>query len=160
MAERSPDKTAWEHVLGEPVASPPGERPMKAQLDARFDGSFKQFCEWIQETFKNPDDLRVRVVVGNFDLREEVVVEHTTFSNEAQKLHALPGVAVALSLPQAEALLKAIRKVQRSTRGDSRIQAIKMLREKTHIGLKEAKDFIESLPPPPPGKDDEDEIPF
>ena len=146
------EKTAWEHLLGEPVASPPGERPMKANLDARFDGSFKQFIEWMVETFKNPEDLRVRVIVGNFPLVEEVIPEHHVYSAEVHKLHAMPGVNLPLST--VEALIKRLQKMTRA--GESKIQIIKALRERTQLGLKEAKDFVESLPP---GKD-EDEIPF
>lgn len=145
------EKTAWERVLDEPVIHAPGERPMKAQVDARFDGSFKQLVEWMTQTFKNPDDMRVRVIVGNFPMVNEVIPPpEPEYSPHAHKLKNLSGTK--LSLAEAE---DAIKKFQRIAKNDSKINAIKVCREVSGMGLKEAKEFVEALPP---YKDDE--IPF
>lgn len=144
------EKTAWERVLDEPVIHAPGERPMKAQVDARFDGSFKQLVEWMSQTFKNPDDMRVRVIVGNFPMVNEVIpTPEPEYSSHAHKLKNLAGTR--LSLPEAE---DAIKKIQRIAKKENKIGAIKACREVSGIGLKEAKEFVEALPPY------EEEIPF
>jgi ribosomal protein L7/L12 len=148
------EKTAWEHVLGEPVVAAPGERPMKAEVNAKFDGSMKDFVEWMAQTFKNPDDMRVQVTIGNFGSAANVKpVEpiHRTFSDQAQKLHKICGARI--SLAEAE---DAIKKTQKVFKDAGKINAIKALREVAQIGLKEAKDFVEALPP----ASEEDEIPF
>jgi hypothetical protein len=144
------EKTAWARVLDEPVIHAPGERAMKVQMDARFDGSFKQFVEWVTETFKNPDDLRVRVIVGTFPLRDEVVPEpEPEYSAEAIRLRNITGTK--LSLAEADAL---VRSIQRIASTQNKINAMKTLRDATNLALREAKEFVEALPP------FKDEIPF
>ncbi len=124
---------------------------MKATVDARFDGSFKQLVEWMNQTFKNPDDMRVRVIVGNFPLVNEVIpAPEPSYSPEAHKLKNLSGTK--LSLAEAE---DAVKKIQRIAKKENKIGAIKACREVSGMGLKEAKEFVEALPPAP-----EDEIPF
>lgn len=150
-------KTVWDHVLDEPVASPPGERPMKSHMDARFDGSFAQFIEWMNEVFKNPDSLRVRVIVGTVPLREEIVPSERvkTYSKEVRELNRVAGGRI--SLVEAEAVMVKIWKAM----PHMKIEAIKLVREHVSgIGLKEAKDFVEALPEKPSNPDPEDEIPF
>ena len=162
-----PKKTAWEHVLGEPVANPPGVTPMKVELDARFDGTFAQLKEWMNETFKNPDDLRVRVIVGAVPLRPGVfpaaaASEKTSFQTvEGGKVVALTKPPMPRS--DAEDLVS---KVFQMVRGGNKIEAIRAFRDATRTGLKEAKDFVETLQPLTkltierlPEKDGED-IPF
>lgn len=123
---------------------------MKAQVDARFDGSFKQFCEWMAEVFKNPDDLRVRVIIGNFPLVNEVIPKpEPEYSAEAHKLANMAGTR--LSIQEADDV---VRKCQKAAKAN-KLAAIKALREATSLGLKEAKDFVEALPPYK-----EEEIPF
>lgn len=150
------EKTAWEHVLDEPVVLAPGERPMKVQMDARFDGSFEQFVAWMQETFKNPSDMRCRVVVGNFALINEIVKEEKPEPKYSPEAHKLQNIATGskLTLREAEDVVKKTYQAMKST---GRLQAIKALREATSLGLKEAKDFVESLPARKP---EDEEIPF
>jgi ribosomal protein L7/L12 len=154
MAQKPAEKTAWEHVLGEPVVAAPGERPMKAEVNAKFDGSMKDFVEWMAQTFKNPDDMRVRVVIGSFaaDEAPAKAVEHKTYSELTQKLHKMSKAAGGnLKLDETE---DAITKIKVIAHQNGKINAIKWLREAASIGLKEAKDFVEALPPY------EEEIPF
>lgn len=136
------EKTSWEHVLDEPVALPPGEHPMKVSMDARFDGSFLQFKAWMEEVFKNPDDMRVRVIVGTFGSmpKEEIHERTPAVSKEAAKLSTM---SHGLKPQDAEKLLGQICEL---IRADNKIGAIKYLREGTHLGLKEAKDFVEAVP--------------
>jgi Ribosomal protein L7/L12 C-terminal domain len=151
-------KTAWDHVLDEPVASPPGERPMKAEMDARFDGSFSQFVEWMNEVFKNPDGLRVRVIIGTVPLREEVIPMEKTYSKAARDLNRVAGHRI--SLVEAENVVASL--YPQGGVMMNKIEAIKVVREKVSgFGLKEAKDFVESLPDRPPRiSSPSDEIPF
>jgi len=149
------EKTAWAHVLGEPVVMSPGERPMKTYLDARFDGTMREFIEWMTATFKNPDDLHVRAVIGNAPIATagEPVV-HMVFSEQALKLSKL--TLNRLSPEAAEDVVKKILKIAHA-KESGKINAIKALREMTDVGLKDAKDFVEALPP---AEDEEEEIPF
>ncbi len=146
-------KTSWEHVLGEPVVSAPGERTMKAQIEARFDGSFKQFAEWMETTFKNAADLRVRVIIGSFPLVNEIIPTPKVHSEHAQKLAAIS--TAKLTYDEAEDV---VAKVWRVCLKANKIAGIKELREVTALGLKEAKEYVESLYANPPKV--EDDIPF
>lgn len=128
---------------------------MKAEMDARFDGSFRQFIDWMEETFKAPDDMRVRVRIGAFAQELPAPPSPQVFSREALKLASISGVSGAvLTGRQAEEIIGAIFKL---TQSNQKINAIKLLREKSGLGLKEAKDFIEALPNKPTF---EEEIPF
>jgi hypothetical protein len=147
-------KTVWEHIIGEPVASPPGETLMKSDIDARFEGTVEQFIAWVSETFKNPGDMRVKAVVGNSgcEVGEPRKPTHITLSADAKRLVQEHQVHEG----DAEGLIKGIRAMVRK---NNNIGAIKWLRERTKLGLKEAKDFVESLPKEPAGVGDE-ESPF
>ena len=156
-------KTAWEHILDEPLVTEPGETPMKVDIDARFEGSVEQFIAWVNDTFKNPNDLTIRAVVGNSARpmpgpRTSEIDVPAVVSKPARQLVKTYGITEE----QASALVGELSGFL--TRCD-RIGAIKRARLRMSdlgagisMGLKEAKDFVESLLEEPSNADDE--IPF
>lgn len=156
-----PKKTAWERVLEEPVINPPGVIPMKAELDARFDGTFTQFQEWMEQTFKNPGDLRIRVIVGGTPLASHVDAKPVALvrTREGAKLEQLTkhgGTAPGVSRDEAEEI---VRRVFETNPLQNKLASIKFVREITRgLGLKDAKDFIETVDSVKPHP--EEDIPF
>jgi hypothetical protein len=149
-------KTSWEHVLGEPVVHAPGERPMKASIDARFDGTFKEFVAWMEATFKNKDDLRVRANIGEF-ARDIVMAAPDVERVFPEPVHRLVAITQGrLSLQDANRIAYTASKTMSENR-DNKVPAIKKVREDTGLGLKDAKDFVEYLQEHPLP---EEEIPF
>jgi ribosomal protein L7/L12 len=147
-------KTAWQHVLGENVVVVPGDRPMKTDLDARFEGTFSEFVDWMQATFKNPADLPIRVhvggprTVGDLPPKKSETERATEAENtvEGKALSVLSGGRV--SRRDSEKVIEAIYRLMRAIpQGKEReTQLIKVLRDMVPLGLSEAKTFISSLP--------------
>lgn len=156
-----PKKTAWERVLDEPVINPPGVTPMKAELDARFDGTFIQLQEWMEQTFKNPGDLRVRVIVGGTPFASHVpetkapAPVRTIEGARLEHMTKHGGDVDGLSRDEAEVV---VRKVFEMKPLHNKLAAIKLVRERSkNLGLKEAKDFVEQIDSDEPH---EENIPF
>jgi hypothetical protein len=156
-----PKRTAWEHVLEEPVVNHPGEYPMKAELDARFDGTFAQLITWMEQTFRNPGDLRLRVIVGGNVLRpEEPEPVRQVRTVEGAKLVKLLATRNIPAMKRGD-VEDVIAKVWKMSTGGDKVAAIRSLREAARIGLADAKVFVEgfstvALAPTPTDED----IPF
>jgi ribosomal protein L7/L12 len=137
-------KNAWERVL-DPTTGDDGP-PKRAKLYATFDGSFEQFTTWMHETFKNPNGVRLMVALGEGP--PPAVKQEELTDVEKREV-----VAQQLPKPFYEHIhngrldAKSAREIWAMTRTPSmKILGIKTLREKTGLGLKEAKDLFESLP--------------
>jgi hypothetical protein len=156
-------KTQWEHLLEDSGVMEPGEIPMKIDIDARFEGTVEQFVAWVNETFKNPNDMRVRAVIGNASRpmpgpRLSPIEVPNVIGKPARQLVQTYGIRE----DEAEQLVHEIR----SFKGD-KIGAMKFLREKIAVmgakmtmGLKEAKEFVYDLPAESLKPTPDDEIPF
>ena len=138
---------------------------MKVDIDARFEGSVEQFIAWVNDTFKNPNDLMVKAVVGNatrpmLGPRVSEIEVPAFVSKPARhlvKTYGIPEHDASNLVAELYGFLKQYNK----------IAAIKHARERMahlgagiSLGLKEAKDFVEALPAEPPKPEADDEIPF
>lgn len=136
-------KTAWERVKDGDVGN---DGPVKrARLHCTFEGSFTDFCEWMAETFKSPEGIRVSVLVGE--------APPVTLTLEERKNKSLVEICARFPAPLHPFIIDgsldehtAMDIWQLTNNPNMKIQGIKLVREKTGIGLKEAKDLYESLP--------------
>lgn len=134
------EKTAWDRVLEEPVVRPLGEPLMKAQMSVRFEGSYQQFCEWVRQVFRNPDDLMVHVTIGNAPPSS---VTPPPVQEPGKGVLQLLGLCNRkLSLPEAESVIQS---TLMTLNAGNKLDAIKAVRKATGLGLMEAKDFVEAL---------------
>lgn len=114
---------------------------MKLSLRMKFDGSFEEFVTWMQNTFKDPSQLRLSVNVSIGDSETEVPE-----SEESQVLGKLGGF---IPLKERDRILM---ECERHVGDGNKIAAIKCVRVGTGCGLKEAKDFVEEYLWPDPGE--------
>lgn len=135
-------KNAWEHVLGTELGTAESI-PMEAKLNCTFKGSYAQFLTWMTETFKNPDLLQISVTVG--DAQMTTVSSGTPMAPPVKDpipktLRRYIGLAGS-SMTEADARI-----ILGMTAKGQKIEAIKVVRDKTGLGLKEAKDLVEAFP--------------
>ena len=174
--------TLWERLDADPfeeveiTLNGKTQTIMKAELNIKFEGTYEELLVWAEETFKNPEGLQVRVQFGDAKaaLMNEVPraadpvfepglrsgVSRRTFTAFSQ----LIGPQSWTNLPTLDLNRRedALAGIVQSMRAGVKINAIKKVREYTQCGLKEAKDFVESIEMAPalPLAGSDEEIPF
>lgn len=130
-------ETSWERLLDEGAVIGDEDTKMKIRINSTFEGSFEQFNTWMNETFKCPENLRLTVIVGS---DAEALVSQPLPPPVRSVIHpALQPYTDSGQLTNSDA------KVIEILRSRDKIQAIKFLRERTDLGLKDAKDVIEQM---------------
>ena len=140
MAENEVETTGGEATAGEQAAEPVAEKPKKAKTADKPESPAKgkSTVDEIMATIKNMTVL---------ELADLVKALETEFGVSA----AVPAVATAAAPAEAGAAAPAAEEQTEFTVilkdiGANKISVIKAVRELTTLGLKEAKDLVESAP--------------
>lgn len=105
----------------------------KISLNLRYEGTFEGFVNWVQETFKHPEQLPIRVTVqiGEGEEAKPVDTWYQTFLTAFPQCRPNPH------------LREQINEVREKIVQGQKIEAIKALRAFTGASLMEGKDFVE-----------------
>lgn len=147
--------TVYERLLDDETdPTEPRKPPMKTTISATFEGTPSQFMKWVEETFKNPEALQLKVTIGTAPTTNG---QTPAFEPVDPSLSRFPPLAQAVLMRASQRLPGAAYVSEDNVldvltgagllyrRGD-KIGAIKHIRSHHpgNPGLKEAKDFIES----------------
>jgi len=138
------------------------EKTMKAELSIKFEGTYAELLVWAEETFKNPGNLHVLVQIGGGKAAPYGSVRR---NNPTVEVEFEPGYLSGVSVPTfaaytalmghpswmnldvrtLETFERQLLAIAPHVLGGNKINAIKDVRSNTKCGLKEAKDFVESM---------------
>ena len=165
--------TLWERLDADPfeeievTLNGKTQTIMKADINVKFEGTYEELLVWAEEVFKNPGGLQVRVQFGDakaapmngatnavpsavpraadqvFEPGCRSGVSRETFAAFSELIGPQPWT----NLPPADLLRReiALAGIVQSMRAGTKIEAIKDVRQFTHCGLKQAKDFVEGM---------------
>lgn len=127
------------------------QKIMKTDINVKFEGTYDEFLAWMAEVFKNPASLYLRVNVGAKEA-VQALPEKTDYV-ESKWPQATKNAFVTLAGENWVALTEIARENRENqlivlerhvrTGGGNKIETIKLVRQYTNCGLKEAKDFTE-----------------
>lgn len=99
------------------------------RCEIHFEGTLPELIEWMQATFVNPDGIKIR---GSLHPAVPKAPENPAI------LHMRAQYNREITIATINEVIDLLRN------GNQKIQAIKLVRAATNLGLKEAKDFVES----------------
>ncbi len=113
----------------------------KTAAKSKADGKGNGTVDSLLETIENMTVLELSNLV-------KAIQERFDVSPQAAVVAAAPGAAAAGAAPAEAAEEKSEFDVILTAAGDKKIQVIKVVRSVTDLGLKEAKDLVDSAPKP------------
>lgn len=131
--------TVYDHLKLEAglISKLPGRsRIMSATLTFKYEGNLQGLIETLEATFKDPSNFRLSVSFST-----ESNSKPTPQEALVSKILKMPGAM----LYTKDRLTELMPEIIKAVKGGQKIHAIKLVREATECGLKEAKDAVEQI---------------